>query len=123
MPLAAWCAESGVLITELHAAGASLQDVFLSPHRPGGPGMTATGTGTPGAFARGIHPDPRPAPVRSMIAAQSAMELRLLLRNGEQPLLTMFIPITHVDRPVPPLPLSTDAGDSAAAPTRSCPSC
>ncbi|HNP55995.1 MAG TPA: ABC transporter ATP-binding protein [Gordonia sp. (in: high G+C Gram-positive bacteria)] len=28
--LAAWCAESGVLITELHAAGASLQDVFLS---------------------------------------------------------------------------------------------
>jgi ABC-2 type transport system ATP-binding protein len=28
--LAAWCAERGVLITELHAAGASLQDVFLS---------------------------------------------------------------------------------------------
>ena len=77
--------------------------------------MTATGTGTPGAFAPGAFtPDPRPAPVRSMIAAQSAMELRLLLRNGEQLLLTMFIPITLLIG-LCLLPLSTDAGDSAAA--------
>ena len=55
--LAAWCAESGVLITELHAAGQPARRVPL-PHRPGGPGMTATGTGTPGLRSRGIHPDP-----------------------------------------------------------------
>ncbi|MDN4521684.1 MULTISPECIES: ABC transporter permease [Mycolicibacterium] len=45
---------------------------------------------TPGTFT----PDPRPAPVPRMLAAQFRLELRLLLRNGEQLLLTMFIPIT-----------------------------
>lgn len=44
----------------------------------------------PGTFT----PDPRPAPVPRMLAAQFGLELRLLLRNGEQLLLTMFIPIT-----------------------------
>ena len=39
-------------------------------------------------------PDPRPATVARMLAAQFALELKLLLRNGEQLLLTMFIPIT-----------------------------
>ncbi|MDP9164851.1 MAG: ABC transporter permease [Actinomycetota bacterium] len=39
-------------------------------------------------------PDPRPATVPSMLAAQFRLELKLLLRNGEQLLLTMFIPIT-----------------------------
>jgi ABC-2 type transport system permease protein len=39
-------------------------------------------------------PDPRPAAVPKMLAAQFALELKLLLRNGEQLLLTMFIPIT-----------------------------
>lgn len=39
-------------------------------------------------------PDPRPAPVPRMLAAQFRLELKLLLRNGEQLLLTMFIPIT-----------------------------
>ncbi len=39
-------------------------------------------------------PDPRPASVGRMLAAQFGLELRLLLRNGEQLLLTMFIPIT-----------------------------
>lgn len=41
-----------------------------------------------------FRPDPRPAPVPRMLAAQYGLELRLLLRNGEQLLLTMFIPIT-----------------------------
>lgn len=45
---------------------------------------------TPGTFG----PDPRPAPAPRMLAAQTRMELTLLLRNGEQLLLTMFIPIT-----------------------------
>ena len=44
----------------------------------------------PGTFA----PDPRPATVRDMLTAQYRLELKLLLRNGEQLLLTMFIPIT-----------------------------
>jgi ABC-2 type transport system permease protein len=44
----------------------------------------------PGTFT----PDPRPATVPSMLAAQFRLELKLLLRNGEQLLLTMFIPIT-----------------------------
>lgn len=39
-------------------------------------------------------PDPRPAPVPRMLAAQYGLELKLLLRNGEQLLLTLFIPIT-----------------------------
>ncbi|MBF6209604.1 ABC transporter permease [Nocardia puris] len=44
----------------------------------------------PGTFA----PDPRPAGFPAMLAAQTRLELILLLRNGEQLLLTMFIPIT-----------------------------
>jgi ABC-2 type transport system permease protein len=44
----------------------------------------------PGTFT----PDPRANTVRKMLAAQYSLELKLLLRNGEQLLLTMFIPIT-----------------------------
>ncbi len=44
----------------------------------------------PGTFT----PDPRPNAVPPMLAAQYGLELKLLLRNGEQLLLTMFIPIT-----------------------------
>jgi len=39
-------------------------------------------------------PDPRPNSVGRMLAAQYGLDLKLLLRNGEQLLLTMFIPIT-----------------------------
>jgi ABC-2 type transport system permease protein len=39
-------------------------------------------------------PDPRPNAVPRMLSAQFTLELKLLLRNGEQLLLTMFIPIT-----------------------------
>ncbi|MFD0360985.1 ABC transporter permease [Nocardia sp. GCM10030253] len=45
---------------------------------------------TPGTFT----PDPRPNSWVSMMRAQTRLELILLLRNGEQLLLTMFIPIT-----------------------------
>ncbi|MCV7215330.1 ABC transporter permease [Mycobacterium crocinum] len=41
-----------------------------------------------------FSPDPRPSTVPRMLAAQYGLELKLLLRNGEQLLLTMFIPIT-----------------------------
>ncbi|MFF0492388.1 ABC transporter permease [Nocardia sp. NPDC004068] len=50
---------------------------------------TETDRFAPGTFT----PDPRPAPRAAMLAAQTRMELILLLRNGEQLLLTMFIPI------------------------------
>jgi ABC-2 type transport system permease protein len=47
------------------------------------------------AFPAGTFaPDPRPSAVPKMLAAQFGLELKLLLRNGEQLLLTMFIPIT-----------------------------
>lgn len=50
---------------------------------------------TTNRFAAGtFSPDPRPADVRQMLTAQFGLELKLLLRNGEQLLLTMFIPIT-----------------------------
>jgi len=49
----------------------------------------------PNAFPAGTFaPDPRPSAVPKMLAAQFGLELKLLLRNGEQLLLTMFIPIT-----------------------------
>ena len=38
-------------------------------------------------------PDPRPSGVPEMLAAQYRLDVKLLLRNGEQLLLTMFIPI------------------------------
>lgn len=44
----------------------------------------------PGTFA----PDPRPNTIAGMLAAQYNLELKLLLRNGEQLLLTLFIPTT-----------------------------
>jgi ABC-2 type transport system permease protein len=47
------------------------------------------------AFPAGTFaPHPRPSAVPKMLAAQFGLELKLLLRNGEQLLLTMFIPIT-----------------------------
>jgi len=48
-----------------------------------------------GVFPVGTFtPNPRPSAVPKMLAAQYGLELKLLLRNGEQLLLTMFIPIT-----------------------------
>lgn len=41
-----------------------------------------------------FSPDPRPNTVPRMLLSQYGLELKLLLRNGEQLLLTMFIPIT-----------------------------
>ncbi|MFJ3668610.1 ABC transporter permease [Streptomyces sp. NPDC090106] len=49
--------------------------------------MTTVGTGT------GLYtPAPGAAPLGRMIAAQAALETRMLLRNGEQLLLTVVIP-------------------------------
>ncbi|WP_072688755.1 ABC transporter permease [Rhodococcus marinonascens] len=53
-------------------------------------GRLATNRFAPGTFT----PDPRPSGAAAMLQAQTGLELKLLLRNGEQLLLTMFIPIT-----------------------------
>lgn len=46
-------------------------------------------------FAEGLFaPKPEPSSPITMLSAQAMLELKLLLRNGEQLLLTMFIPIT-----------------------------
>jgi ABC-2 type transport system permease protein len=58
-------------------------------------------------------PDPRPNAVTRMLAAQFGLELRLLLRNGEQLLLTMFIPITLLVG-LTLLPLGSFGGNRAA---------
>lgn len=52
--------------------------------------MTRSRTGTPSDL---FSPAPGAAPQHRMIAAQAAMELRIMLRNGEQLLLTMVIPL------------------------------
>ncbi|MGQ0479878.1 MAG: ABC transporter permease [Pseudonocardia sp.] len=51
--------------------------------------MTAPGRFPAGTFA----PDPGRGRLLSMLAAQSGVELRLALRNGEQVLLTLLIPL------------------------------
>ncbi|OBK44108.1 multidrug ABC transporter permease [Mycobacterium sp. 1081908.1] len=56
--------------------------------------MTHSGTQSNTFPAGTFKPDPRPSAVPRMLAAQFGLELKLLLRNGEQLLLTMFIPIT-----------------------------
>ena len=63
----------------------------------------------PGTFT----PDPRPNTVPRMLAAQFGLELKLLLRNGEQLLLTMFIPITLLIG-LTLLPLGSFGSDRAA---------
>ncbi|MFC0315416.1 ABC transporter permease [Gordonia phosphorivorans] len=59
-------------------------------------------------------PRPQPASLPRMLAAQTRLELTLLLRNGEQLLLTMFIPITLLIG-LCLLPIGTSAGDTTAA--------
>lgn len=55
--------------------------------------MMSAGTGVGRGSATGVHtPEPGAAPLPRMIAAQAALETRMLLRNGEQLLLTVVIP-------------------------------
>jgi ABC-2 type transport system permease protein len=50
-------------------------------------------TAEPGAFSDWPPPAPGAAPMPRMVTAQAALELRILLRNGEQLLLTLIIPV------------------------------
>ncbi|GEE02764.1 multidrug ABC transporter permease [Gordonia spumicola] len=72
-------------------------------------------TAVPNRFPEGTFaPAPKPAPLVRMLAAQTRMELTLLLRNGEQLLLTMFIPITMLIG-LSILPIDTGSGGTPAA--------
>jgi len=52
------------------------------------------GTVAPGAFPAGVFtPDPRRPSAWRMVGAASGLELKLLLRNGEQLLLALIIPL------------------------------
>ena len=73
-----------------------------------------------GTFA----PDPRPSGVARMLAAQYRLDVRLLLRNGEQLLLTMFIPVTlliglTVLPLSPPVPMRRPRGTLGVSPAAS----
>ncbi len=77
------------------------------------PAVNSPAPGT-GLFPEGMfRPAPRPASLPAMITAQSTLELKLLLRNGEQLLLTMFIPITLLIG-LCLLPINTTFGDGPA---------
>jgi ABC-2 type transport system permease protein len=71
--------------------------------------MTTANRFAPGTFT----PRPRAASLPAILIAQSRMELTLLLRNGEQLLLTMFIPITLLVG-LCLLPVDTGLGSSTA---------
>lgn len=76
--------------------------------------MTAARTRSTSQFPPGTFaPNPQPASLPAMLAAQTRLELTLLLRNGEQLLLTMFIPITLLIG-LCLLPLDTDLGTTNA---------
>lgn len=74
-----------------------------SPRTPGAPGVQVFPLGT-------FRPHPRRAPTVRMVSAASRHELRIVLRNGEQLLLALVIPVaalvsgtvvTVVDLPAP----------------------
>ncbi len=61
--------------------------------RPGARQETRNGVAWPAGREQTFAPAPGAAPLLRMLAAQTAMELRLSLRNGEQVLLTLLIPL------------------------------
>ena len=81
--LTAWCADQGVFAEDLAVQRRSLEDVFLE----------LTGQEPRDVTELSFAPAPGAAPRAQMLRAQTAMELRLLLRNGEQVALTMVVPL------------------------------
>jgi ABC-2 type transport system permease protein len=55
--------------------------------------MTAPAGSAPAGLPPWPAPEPGAAPLPRMIGAQAGLELRMLLRNGEQLLLTLIIPV------------------------------
>ncbi|WP_431869375.1 ABC transporter permease [Nocardiopsis eucommiae] len=65
----------------------------MTEHTSGTAASAVTDAPTPALDARLFAPSPGAAPMWRMIAAQAGMELRVMLRHGEQFLLTMVIPV------------------------------
>lgn len=60
-----------------------------------GPASTGTRTAFTGTFPAGtFSPAPRTSAPATMLRAQTSLELKLILRHGEQLLLTLLIPVT-----------------------------
>ena len=77
-----WCEEHDVLPQTLNLGQRNLEDVFLELTGRELGAMTGTFTPAPGG-----------APLSRMVLAQARMEARLMLRNGEQLLLAIVIPV------------------------------
>ena len=78
-----WCEENDVLPESLTLGQRTLEDVFLE----------LTGTGASRRERHDFTPRPGAAPLRRQVLAQARMESRLMLRNGEQLLLAVVIPV------------------------------
>ena len=65
----------------------------MTEHTSGTAGPAVTEAPTPALEPGLFTPAPGAAPMRRMVAAQAGMELRVMLRHGEQFLLTMVIPV------------------------------
>ena len=65
----------------------------MTEHSSGTAGPAVTEAPTPALEPSLFTPAPGAAPMRRMIASQAGMELRVMLRHGEQFLLTMVIPV------------------------------
>ncbi|MFE9246209.1 ABC transporter permease [Nocardiopsis sp. NPDC006938] len=65
----------------------------MTQNTSGTAASAVTDAPTPALDARLFTPAPGAAPMWRMIAAQAGMELRVMLRHGEQFLLTMVIPV------------------------------
>ena len=64
----------------------------MHPENPMTEHTSHTSASTPTADPDLFRPAPGAAPLWRMITAQAGMELRIMLRHGEQFLLTMVIP-------------------------------
>ena len=81
-----WCEEHDVLPESLTLGQRNLEDVFLELT---GRETTAVTTAAPAPS----RPAPGAAPLARQLLAQAGMETKLLLRNGEQLLLAVVIPL------------------------------
>ncbi|GAE80119.1 ABC-type multidrug transport system [Cutibacterium acnes JCM 18920] len=57
-----------------------------------------------------LHPAPQAAPAAARVRNHALTEVRLVMRNGEQLLLALVIPIDHRRRALPGQPGRTDDG-------------
>ena len=87
----AWCAERGVLANSLRSRAARWRT--CSSSSPERNSAHERGSGSRDIRRSRSLPTPGAAPLGRMITAQATLETRTLLRNGEQLLLTLIIPL------------------------------